>query len=102
MKFRQLRVIATRQWVNVLFTVDGEFSVPAASHLASIAAALGVSPATLEVVDDATDLRTGTLRQVPVPLPPDPAPDPDLAAFDIGTVDDKFTILRRRVLGQRL
>lgn len=70
MKYRQYKVTATSQWLNVLFTVDGpQFSVPEASHRADIAKALGLSPADLEVVDADSDLRVGLLLDLP-PKPP--------------------------------
>ena len=78
MKYRQLRVRATGQWLDVLFIVDGpEFSVPAASHQADISRALGLTPAELEVVDTTNeDIRVG--RLLAIPPPPPSAPDPIL------------------------
>ena len=102
MKCRQIRVIATGQWINVLFTVqakNGEpdvFSVPEVSHRTDIARALGIPPAALEVVDADTDIRVGVL--LPLPAPPPPAPDPDLVAFDAApTLAEKLWVLRERV-----
>tara|TARA_Y100000310_G_C20609966_1_gene777483 strand:+ start:1239 stop:1526 length:288 start_codon:yes stop_codon:yes gene_type:complete len=55
----------------VIFTAAtsiGEgFSVSSASHLSDIAAALSLSPEELEAVDGETDLRTGTLLEIPLP-----------------------------------
>ena len=101
MKCRQIRVIATGQWLNVLFTVqakNGEpdiFSTPEVSHRTDIARVLGLPPTALEVVDADADIRVGVL--LPLPVPPPPAPDPDLAAFDAApTLADKV-----RVLGEK-
>ena len=75
MKYRQLRVISTGQWIDVLFTVqakDGQpdvFTVPAESHQVDIARALNVPPAGLEVVDADLDIRTGALLDLPPPPP---------------------------------
>ena len=45
MRVRCFRKIDTGQWVDVLFTVDGdEFSVPEQSHRTDIANAVGVLP----------------------------------------------------------
>ena len=102
MKYRQLRVIATGQWLNVLFTVqakNGEpdiFSTPEVSHRTDIARALGMPPTVLEVVDTDTDIRVGVL--LPLPVPPPSAPDPDLVAFDAApTIAEKVLILKDRV-----
>jgi hypothetical protein len=79
MKYRQIRVIATGQWVEALFTVQAKpgepdiFSVALESHQADIAKALGVAPAELEVVDADRDLRSGVLLPLPRTAPP---PDP--------------------------
>lgn len=68
MLYRQLRKRDTGQWVDLLLTVDGEaFSVPAESVRADIAAALGLQPADLEVVDSDSDLRTGAMLELPLP-----------------------------------
>ena len=67
MLYRNIRKIATGAWVDVLFTDAGEsFSVPAASHVASIAAALSLNANELEAVDAGSDARTGTLIAQPV------------------------------------
>ena len=69
MLYRNIRKIATGEWVDVLFTTEGEsFDVPAASHVASIAAALSLKANELEAVDGASDARTGTLIDQPVVL----------------------------------
>ena len=78
MKYRQLRVITTGRWVNVLFTVQAKngapdvFSVPELSHRTDIARALGLQPTDLEVVDADTDLRVGALLAMPPPAPRQP------------------------------
>ena len=62
MLYRNIRKIATGEWVNVLFTVDGaSFSVSADSHVAGMAAALSLNANELEAVDSGSDARTGTL-----------------------------------------
>ena len=67
MLFRNIRKIATGAWVDVLFTIDAaSFSVPAASHIADIAAALSLNANELEAVDAGSDARTGTLIDQPV------------------------------------
>ena len=72
MIYRRLQVIATNQWISGLFTSNyvskagvASFSVPPESHQASIAAALGVSPETLRVVDADTDPGSGTKLSLP-------------------------------------
>jgi phosphoglycolate phosphatase-like HAD superfamily hydrolase len=68
--FRNIRVIATGQWLDVLFTVASDtFSVKPDSHLGSVADALNVRPVTLEVVDSETDQRTGPLLSFPARVP---------------------------------
>lgn len=75
MKYRQLRITATGEWLNVLFTEDAPvFSVPELSHRNDIAAALGLQPAALEVIDADTDLRVGSLLALPLPPQPPQAP----------------------------
>ena len=67
MLYRNIRKIATGAWVDVLFTTEDEsFSVPAASHVAGIAAALSLNANELEAVDAGSDARTGTLIAQPV------------------------------------
>jgi hypothetical protein len=72
MLFRNIRKIATGEWVDVLFTTEGaSFSVPAASHIASIAAGLSLNANELEAVDAGADAMTGTLIDLPnVPATP--------------------------------
>ena len=67
MLYRNIRKIDTGAWVDVLFTTEAEsFSVPAASHVASIAAGLSLNANELEAVDASSDARTGTLIDQPV------------------------------------
>ena len=67
MLYRNIRKTATGEWVDVLFTTEGaSFSVPASSHVASIAAALSLNANELEAVDAGSDARTGTLIAQPV------------------------------------
>jgi len=67
MLYRNIRKIATGEWVNVLFTTDGAgFSVLAASHVADMAVALSLNANELEVVDAGSDARTGTLIDLPI------------------------------------
>lgn len=69
--FRQVRVIATGQWVDVLFTAQGKpgqpdaFSISPESHQAAIARAINLLPTALEVLDADSDLRTGVMLSVP-------------------------------------
>tara|TARA_R110000824_G_scaffold86914_1_gene214617 strand:- start:50 stop:346 length:297 start_codon:yes stop_codon:yes gene_type:complete len=71
MLYRNIRKIATGEWVDVLFTTEGaSFSVPAASHVADMAAALSLNANELEAVDAGADARTGTLIDQPsIPTP---------------------------------
>ena len=70
MLYRNIRKIATGEWVNVLFTTEAaSFDVPAASHVANIAAALSLDANELEAVDADADARTGTLIDQPTPSP---------------------------------
>ena len=70
MLYRNIRKIATGEWVDVLYTTDGEsFSVPAASHVANIAASLSLNANELEAVDADSDARTGTLIDQPTVTP---------------------------------
>ena len=67
MLYRNIRKIATGEWVDVLFTTEAaSFDVPAASHVASIAAALSLNANELEAGDAGSDARTGTLIAQPV------------------------------------
>jgi hypothetical protein len=66
MLFRNIRKIATGEWVNVLHTTAGSsFSVSASTHVANIAAALSLNANELEAVDSGSDARTGTLIAQP-------------------------------------
>jgi len=70
MLYRNIRKIATGEWIDVLFTTEGaSFTVPAASHVADIAAGLSLNPNELEAVDGASDARTGTLLKPPIVTP---------------------------------
>ena len=65
MLYRAFRKSATGEWLNDMFTVDGDtFAVPAASHLADVAAGFSLTTGELEVVEGATDPRSGTLLTV--------------------------------------
>jgi len=69
--YRNIRKIATGEWVNVLFTVEGDtFHVPGASHVADMASALSLNANELEAVDSNSDARTGTLIDLPTPSVP--------------------------------
>jgi hypothetical protein len=66
MIYRNIRKIATGEWVNVLFTTAGaSFSVPAGSQVADMATALSLDASELEAVDGSSDARTGTLIAQP-------------------------------------
>ena len=66
MLYRNIRKIATGEWVDVLFTTEAaSFDVPAASHVADIATALSLNANELEAVDADADARTGTLIDQP-------------------------------------
>jgi len=70
MLYRNIRKIATGEWVDVLFTTDAaSFSVPAASHVADMATALSLNANELEAVDADADARTGTLIDQPTVTP---------------------------------
>ena len=70
MLYRNIRKIATGEWVDVLFTTEAEsFSVSAASHVADMAAALSLNANELEAVDAEADARTGTLIDQPTVTP---------------------------------
>ena len=102
MKYRQLRVIATGQWVNVLFTVAGDggssnvFSTSELSHRTDIALALGLAPTALEVVDADTDIRVGVLLPIP-PLPPIPLTSEQVEFAEADLI--KKMLMRDRKLG---
>ena len=81
MLYRNIRKIATGEWVNVLFTTEGDsFSVPAASHVADIATALSLNANELEAVDAGAAARTGTLIDVPT-VTPTPTRQQELVAI---------------------
>ena len=70
MPYRNIRKIATGEWVDVLFTTAGDaFGVPAASHVATMATALSLNANELEAVDGDSDARTGTLIAQPAATP---------------------------------
>jgi hypothetical protein len=71
MLYRNIRKIATGEWVNIIFTSAGDsFSVPASTHVAEMAASLSLDASELEAVDGASDARTGTLIAQPNHTPP--------------------------------
>ena len=81
MLYRNIRKIATGEWVDVLFTTEGaSFTVLAASHVASMAAALSLNANELEAVDAGSDARTGTLIYQPT-LTPTPTRQEELVAI---------------------
>ena len=87
MLYRNIRKIATGEWVDVLFTSKyvskagvASFSIPAASHVADIAAALSLNANELEAVDGAADARTGTLIDQPT-VTPTPTRQEELVAI---------------------
>ena len=66
MLFRNIRKIATGEWVDVLFTTEGDsFSVSADNHIADMASALLLNADELEAVDDSSDARSGILIAQP-------------------------------------
>ena len=97
MIYRNIRVRATGQWVNVMFTFEkaDPQNTPAQAHITSIAAALGVAPATLEAVEAETDTRTAVLLAVPVP---DPLPlTLEQQAWAAATATDKIKMVGKRL-----
>ena len=81
MLYRNIRKIATGEWVDVLFTTEGaSFSASADSHVAGIAAALSLNANELEAVDAGSDARTGTLIDQPV-VPVTPTRKEELVAI---------------------
>jgi hypothetical protein len=81
MLYRNIRKIATGAWVDVLFTTEAaSFSVPAASHVADMAAGLSLNANELEAVDGASDARTGTLIAQPI-VTPTPTRQEELVAI---------------------
>jgi len=70
MLYRNIRKIATGEWVDVLFTTTNEnFGTPASSHVAGMAGVLSLNANELEAVDGASDARTGTLIDQPTVTP---------------------------------
>jgi hypothetical protein len=66
MLFRNIRKIATGEWIDVLYTTAGaSFDVSADSLVANMAAALSLNANELEAVDSSADARTGTLIDQP-------------------------------------
>ena len=66
MQYRNIRKIATGEWLNCLrTTTKARFSGPDDDHIARLAAALSPNANELEAVDSASDARTGTLIDVP-------------------------------------
>ena len=54
------------EWLDALFTVnDSAFGTTKAVHLADIAKGYSIAQTNLDVVDDASDLRTGLLIAAP-------------------------------------
>ena len=80
MLYRNIRKIATGEWVDVLFTTQGLFSISAASHVADMAAILSLNANELEAVDGASDARTGTLIDQPT-VTPTPTRQEELVAI---------------------
>ena len=81
MLYRNIRKIATGEWVDVLFTTEAaSFDVPAASHVADIASALSLNANELEAVDADSDARTGTLIDQPS-VTPTPTRQQELVAI---------------------
>jgi hypothetical protein len=60
-------------WLWALHVTDGPNATPPEAHVADLAAALGIDPSTIEVVEAETDPRTGTL----IEPPPAPAAPPE-------------------------
>ena len=96
MLYRNIRKIATGEWVDVLFTTAGaSFDVPADAHVASIAAALSLNANELEAVDGSSDARTGTL----IAMPATPAlGTPQRDTFDAASDADKLSLLADRII----
>lgn len=68
MLYRNIRKIATGEWVDVLFTTEAaSFNVLPDSHVADMAAALSLNANELEAIDAGADARTGTLLALPAP-----------------------------------
>ena len=91
MLYRNIKIKATGQWVNLLFsTEETTFTVKPSSHLKDIAKALGMTQASLEVIDSSGDQRTGTMLEIPIPNPP---VDPDQVAYAAATDPEKLNII---------
>ena len=70
MRYRNIRKIATGEWVNCLSTTTkASFSGPDDDHIARIAAALSLNANELEAVEGDSDARTGTLINPPTVTP---------------------------------
>jgi hypothetical protein len=68
MLYRNIRKIATGEWVNVLWTTEGDsFDVAASVHVATMATVLSLDASELEAVDGSSDAKTGTLIEQPTP-----------------------------------
>ncbi len=106
MLYRNIRDKATGQWVNVVFTKEGDrFNVKATTHRASVADALGVNRTSLEVIDSDSDQRSGVLiEQGPPPEQPQTREEvaADALVDELGTVismtDTQKASLKGRVL----
>ena len=90
MRYRAFKIKETGQFFEGLFVENGPlddgFNTAAASQQSDIAAALGLRPVDLEVVESGDDPRTGTLLASPVPAI-SPAFDWDTAT-DIQRMDE--------------
>ena len=68
MLYRNIRKIATGEWVNVLWTTEGDsFDVAASVHVATTATVLSLDASELEAIDGSSDAKTGTLIEQPAP-----------------------------------
>jgi len=68
MLYRNIRKIATGEWVDVLWTTEGaSFDVAASVHVDVMATVLSLNANELEAVDGSTDAKTGTLIEQPMP-----------------------------------
>ena len=92
MLYRNIRRVSDGQWVDVLFTVDGDaFSVDEEEHRISVAVGLGVRPNELETLDSDTDQRTGTL------LPQSSVEEPPEFHWLTATTDERLEEIQRRL-----
>lgn len=83
---RYFRQLSTDKWVNAVMG-GSALNIPAASHIADLAAALRIPETDLEAVDSDADPRTGTLLDLPVPAPtPLSAARQRLADLNLSTV----------------